>query len=132
MGGEVEFARIAVINADHLLKTSGKEALTELLNPTGPYFFHGTSVFLMSESGGSIIDPISKKRCEHDLMKFKDAAGHYPFKLLLGILKNKEEAQVVLSVHSASSMKDQNRIIYARHGKMGGIPVILGKVINVP
>lgn len=132
IGAELEFARIAVINADHLLKMRGEEALTELLAPAGPYFFHNTSVFLLRENGRSIIDPVLKKRYERDLLKFQDAVGHYPFKHLLRRLKTETEAQVVLYAHSPLSMNNQKKIIYARRCTMGGEPVIVGTVIDAP
>lgn len=132
IGAELEFARIAVTDADHLLKTRGEGALTELLAPAGPYFFHNTAVFLLRENGRSIIDPVLKKRYERDLLKFKDAVGHYPFKHLLRRLKTETEAQVVLYAHSPLSMNDQKKIIYARRCTMGEEPVIVGTVIDAP
>lgn len=132
IGAELEFARIAVINAAHLLKTRGKEALTELLTPAGPYFFHDTAVFLLRENGRSIVDPVFKKRYERDLLKFKDAVGHYPFKHLLRRLKTENEAQVVLYAHSPLSMNNQKKILYARQSTMEGKPVIVGTVIDAP
>ena len=84
IGAELEFARIVVINADHLLKTRGEEALAELLAPAGSYFFYNTSVFLLRENGRSIIDPVLKERYERNLLKFQDAVGHYPFKNFYG------------------------------------------------
>ncbi len=132
VGAELEFARIAVINADHLLKTRGEEALAELLTPAGPYFFHNTSVFLLRENSRSIIDPVLKERYERDMLEFKDAVGHYPFKQLLRRLKTETEAQVVLYAHSPLSMNNQKKIIYARRCTMGGDPVIVGTVIDAP
>jgi len=132
IGAELEFARIVVTDADHLLKTRGEGALTELLAPTSPYFFHNTAVFLLRENGKSIIDPVLKKRYERDLLKFKDAVGHYPFKHLLRRLKTGAEAQVVLYAHSPLSMNDRKKIIYARRCTMGGEPVIVGTVIDAP
>jgi len=132
IGTELEFARIAVTDAEHLLKTRGEEALAELLTPTGPYFFHDTAVFLLRENGRSIIDPVLKKRYERDLLKFKDTVGHYPFKQLLRRLKTETEAQVVLYAHSPLSMNDQKKIIYARRCTMGGEPVIVGTAIDAP
>lgn len=132
IGAELEFARIAVTDADHLLKTHGEKALAELLSPAGPYFFHNTSVFLLRENGWSIIDPVLKKRYERDLLKFQDAVGHYPFKYLLRRLKTETEAQVVLYAHTPLSMNNQKKIIYARRCTMGGEPVIVGTVIDAP
>ncbi len=132
IGSELEFARIAVINAEYLLKTRGKEALAELLTPAGLYFFHDTAVFLLNENGRSIIDPIFKKRYERDLLKFKDSVGHYPFKHLLEKLKTETESQVVLYAHSPYSMNDQKKVIYARRCMMEEKPVIVGTVINTP
>ncbi|MBN2254594.1 MAG: hypothetical protein JW736_02705, partial [Deltaproteobacteria bacterium] len=132
IGAELEFAKIAVANADHLLKARGKEALPELLSPAGPYFFHDTAVFLLNEDGRSIIDPVFKKRYERDLLKFKDAVGHYPFTHLLRMLKTENEAQIVLYAHSPYSMNNKKKIIYARRGTMDGAPVIVGTVIDAP
>jgi len=132
IGSELEFARIAVIDAEHLLKTHGKGALVELLTPAGPYFFYDTAVFLLHENGQSIIDPVFKKLYERNLLEFKDAVGHYPFKNLLQKLKTETEAQVVLYARSPLSMNDQKKIIYARRCMMDGKPVIVGTVINAP
>ena len=132
IGAELEFARIAVINADHLLKTRGEGALSELLTPAGPYFFHDTAVFLLRENGKSIIDPVLKKHYERDMLKFQDAVRHYPFKHLLRRLKTENEAQVVLYAHSPLSMNNEKKIIYARRSTMGKEPVIVGTVIDAP
>lgn len=132
ISAELEFARIAVTNADYLLKTRGEEALAELLTPAGPYFFHDTAVFLLRENGRSIIDPVLKKRYERDLLEFQDAVGHYPFKHLLRKLKTETEAQVVLYAHSPLSMNNRKKNIYARRCTMGEEPVIVGTVIDAP
>jgi len=132
IGSELEFARIAVKDVDHMLKTRGEETLAELVSPASPYFFHNTSVFLFRENGMSIIDPALKKRHRRDLLKFQDAVGHYPFKQLLRKLKTQTEAQVVMYAHSPLSMNAQKKIIYARLCTMDGEPVIAGTVINAP
>lgn len=132
IGAELEFARIAVTNADHLVKTRGEEALTELVDPAGPYFFHNTAVFMLRDNGLSIIDPVLKKRYERDMLQFKDAVGHYPFQHLLRRLETENEAQIVLYAHSSLSMNNQKKIIYARRCTMGETPVIVGTVIDAP
>ena len=132
IGAELEFARIAVTDADHLLKTRGEKTLPELLSPAGPYFFHGTAVFLLQENGQSIIDPILKKCYARDLLKFKDAVGHYSFKHLLQRLKAENEAQIVLYANAPMSMNMRKKIIYARRSMMEKNPVIVGTVIDAP
>ena len=71
---ELEFARIAVAEAEHLLSTHGAGGIDELLSPASIFFFYGTSVFVAKKDGWSIIDPMLKKRDKRDLKAFKDAA----------------------------------------------------------
>ena len=132
IGAEIEFARIAVNSANHLLETKGATALRELLSPTGPYFFYDTAVFILRKNGRSIIDPILKTDFQREVLPFKDSMGHYPFKHLLKNLEKQSEAQIPLYTRTSESMNLQKKIIYAQRGIFENEPVIVGTVIDAP
>jgi len=132
LGTELEFARIAVTEAEYLLTTRGEQALAELLSPASVFFFYGTAVFVLRSDGTSIIDPVLKTRQERDLGSYQDAVGRYPFRFLLRRLAESSEAQVILYQHSPTSMNVQKKMLYARTCRMGDERVIVGTVIDAP
>jgi hypothetical protein len=132
IGAEIEFARIEVSDAARLLKAEGEPALEKLMSPSGPYFFHGNSVFVLRTDGTTIIDPVLKGRVKRDLDSFVDSMGHSPFTNLLKRLETQRSAQVPVYAISPSSMNPIKKIIYAERSTMAGEPVVVGTIIESP
>jgi hypothetical protein len=129
---EVEFARIAVKSAVDLLQREGSRGLDALRNPSGPFNFMESEVFVLGENGISILDPALRGLGSRNILEYRDASGRYPFQLLFRKLETGEAAWAPLYGRVTQSMNLQEKYLYAQKTTMDGQGVIVGMAMNKP
>ncbi len=129
---EKEFIKISVKKACTLLSVKGDSSLEYIQAPQSPFVFFDCFIFIYDFNGNSIIDPSYKKESKSNLLLFRDATNHFPFKAIAEELKTTDETWNILQFTSPESMNIRKKVIYCRKTKLRNKYVIVGSMIDAP
>jgi signal transduction histidine kinase len=113
--------------ACNLLQTKGKtEAFKEFMDPSSPFVFLGTYIYVLDEHGHTVVDPAFPTMTGRDLSRFKDAVGMPVIKELLRKLEDHTEAWVQYLWPKPGNPLPTRKLIYARKVELNGETFIIG------
>lgn len=116
-----------VNQAARLLATKGtKVAFKAFLDPASPYDFLDTYVFVLDDSGHTVIDPAYPTNAGRDLMGFTDAVGMPVIEDLYRKLAHADEAWVQYLWSQPGTALPGRKLMYGRKVILHGKTYIVG------
>src|SRR5262245_19723935 len=113
--------------AADLLSSAGKEtAFKQFQDPTTPFVFLESFIFVLDQHGRTLVDPAFPTMTGRDLSDFKDAVGFRPIKEVLSKLARADEAWVQYLWPKPGSSVTSRKLVYVRKVSVGGETLIVG------
>lgn len=124
---EKAFVEERVTNAVALLTSAGKEAAFKAFrDPSAPFSFLGTYVFVLDAGGRTLVDPAFPNRPGRDLSSFEDAIGFPAVAELIKKLQTSDDAWVQFLWPKPGEPLPSRKLVYARKVKLAGETFIVG------
>ena len=124
---EKVFVQDRVTLACDLLAKAGKEeAFRQFRNTASPFAFLDTYVFVLSETGETLVDPAFPTLAGRDMLNFRDAVGFEPIRVLLAKLQKAEDAWVQFLWPRPGTVVPSRKLVYARKASVNGETMIVG------
>ena len=124
---EKAFVTRRVNRAVELLQSAGKEeAFRQFRDSASPFVFLGTYVFVLSETGETLVDPAFPNLSGRNMLGFRDAVGFEPIRQLVDKLKTADEAWVQFLWPEPGAVVPSRKLVYARKVTDDGEAVIVG------
>lgn len=123
---EKAFIKERVDLASELLKTRGKDfAFAQLRDPSTPFHFLETYIFVMDDRGQSVVDP-AFPGMHRDLTGFRDALGRPVVKEMLQKLTKSDEAWIQYMWPKPGGTLPSRKVAYVRKVKVGTEVFVVG------
>lgn len=124
---EKAFVTRRVTRAVELLKKAGKqEAFRQFRDNASSFVFLGTYVFVLSETGETLVDPAFPNMSGRSMLGFRDAVGFEPIRQLVEKLKTADEAWVQFLWPAPGAVVPSRKLVYARKVTVNGETMIVG------
>jgi signal transduction histidine kinase len=124
---ERAFVAERVDRAVGLIESAGEEAAFKaFLDRSSPFNFLDTYVFVLDQSGHTIVDPAFPNMDGRDMSTFEDAVGFRPIAEVLKRLATEDDAWVQFLWPRAGEATPSRKLIYARKMVTGGKTIIVG------
>jgi len=124
---ERRFVRERVDQAVDLLRTQGsKAAFLSFKDPSSPFSFLGSYIFVLNQNGMTLVDPAFPTTPGRDLRNFRDVAGVRPISLLLTQLARQDSTWIQYLWPRPGQAVPTRKIIYARKVKIEDQVMIVG------
>lgn len=124
---EKSFVADRVKLAGDLLLAAGKEeAFRQFRDNASPFVFLDTYVFVLSETGETLVDPAFPTLSGRNMLAFKDAVGFQPIRQLIEKLKTADEAWVQFLWPKPGAVVPSRKLVYARKITLNGETLIVG------
>ena len=124
---EKAFVAERVGHAVELLKGAGIEAaFNAFRDPSSPFSFLDTYVFVLDETGQTLVDPSFPNMAGRDLSGFEDAVGMKPIAELLRKLAIADDAWVQYLWRRPGEPVPTRKLIYARKLTLDRMTLIVG------
>jgi signal transduction histidine kinase len=124
---EKVFVRERVDNAARLLQERGREAaFHDFKDPSSPFYFLGTFVFVLDQQGHSLVDPAYPTLQGRDMSNFRDAIGRPAIRDLLQKLESSDQAWVQFLWPKPGERLPSRKLMYARRVRVGNEMLLVG------
>lgn len=121
------FVHDRVALACNKLQSEGKDAaFKEFRDPASPFVFLGAYIFVLDQTGHTVVDPSFPNGAGRDLSAFRDAVGMPVVSDLLEKLNHADEAWVQYLWPKPGSPVPTRKLMYARKVTIGGETFIVG------
>ena len=121
------FVHDRVALACNKLQSEGKDAaFKEFRDPASPFVFLGAYIFVLDQSGHTVVDPSFPNGAGRDLSAFRDAVGMPVVSNLLEKLNHADEAWVQYLWPKPGSPVPTRKLMYARKVTVGDETFIVG------
>jgi signal transduction histidine kinase len=124
---EKSFIQENVNAAARLLETKGRKiAFTEFRNSGSVFHLLDTYIFVMDDTGRTLVDPAFPMLVNRDLKDFQDAVGRYVVKEVFRKLEQSDEAWIQYLWPKPESILPSRKLAYFRKVKVGHDTLIVG------
>jgi len=124
---EKAFVEDRVNLAAELLRTEGKDkAFAAFTDGSSHFVFLDTYIFVLNESGDTLVDPAFPTLAGRHMKDFADAVGAKPVKQLLDKLAHADTAWVQFLWPRSGDVVPSRKLIYARKVTVNGETFIVG------
>ena len=124
---EKVFVRDRVDMAARLLQERGREvAFHNFKEPSSPFYFLGTFVFVLDRQGHSLVDPAYPTLQGRDMSGFRDAIGRPVIQELLQKLEKGDQAWVQFLWPRPGERLPSRKLMYARKVRVGDETLLVG------
>ena len=124
---EKSFVEDRVNLACDLLTKEGKDkAFAVFTDSASPFVFLDTYIFVLTESGDTLVDPAFPTRGGRHMLDFKDFTDFQPIRELLGRLKTQDKAWVQFLWPKPGATLPSRKLIYGRKVILNGEALIVG------
>jgi hypothetical protein len=129
---ERNFAKFVVDSAVRLLNEEGANALPTIEDPQSKFRFRNVKVFVFTENGDVLIDPVMNRPGTKNIADLTDDAGNKPIELIVERLQSQDSCWVVMLVQNRYDRMVNKKGIYARRATMDGTNVIVAASTSLP
>lgn len=121
------FLQDAVNAAAGLVERRGPEvAFEELKDPSSRFQFRGSYVFVLDETGHSLIDPAYPTHAGRDMTNFRDAVGRRVIAEVMSTLKTSDNAWTQFLWPRPGEIVPSRKLMYVRKVKVGSATYLVG------
>jgi hypothetical protein len=126
------FIKIAVDSAVRLIEEKGFAALETLRDPDTRYNLPGSSLFVVTETGDTLIAPGFQTDQARNILDYEDDAGHTPLRSVIEHLQNQEQTWEILLTRDPLSMNMHKKGLYARKAMLNGQTIYIAATADLP
>jgi len=123
---EEVFVRRVVELAVERIRQVGQQAFVEFRDPSTPYVFLDTYVFVIDMHGRALVDPAFPSLEERNLWEFRDAVGHLVVQDMTRRLASADVARVMYMWPKPGASMPSRKMAYIRKVVVDGEPLIVG------
>jgi hypothetical protein len=124
---EREFVRERVDQAADLLQREGRiAAFKRFQDPSSPFVFLNTYIFVLDMQGKTLVDPAFPTHAGRDLLGFRDAVGKPVVQEMLTKLQHRDAAWVQYKWPESGSHTLARKVAYIRKVQTPEGPVLIG------
>ena len=121
------FIEDRIARAAALLASEGTDkAFAAFGDPAGPFIFLDTYVFVLDETGHTLVDPAFPDETGRDLSRFRDAVGAQPIAELMARLEHDDIAWIQYLWRPPGSSAMARKLIHAHKVTVEGKTLIVG------
>jgi len=129
---ERSFVRFAVDEAVSLLERRGLAALDTIRSPASEFRFLGTSVFVFTTDGTTLVDPALYLPYNRNILNYEDDTGHRPIRRLIEQLQKEPSAWVVLASRNPRSINMMKKGMFGRKCTVDGRVLYVAGISDLP
>ncbi|MEI6764613.1 MAG: cache domain-containing protein [Bacteroidota bacterium] len=123
---EIPFVVDIVDSAAQLVHLAGKEAYPQLLDKASVFYFNDSYLFVLTLNGKLLVDPSYPTKTGRDVSDFRDYAGHYTIRELLGKLKKNDFVYLSYMWPAPGQPNPIKKMLYARKVVSDNDTVVVG------
>ena len=129
---ERQFVKTIVDGAARQLAAQGTAALKEISDPLSKYSLPGSSIFVISAKGDTLLAPAFRFKGSRNILDYQDDAGHAPLREAIQRLQAASATWVVILARNPQSMSLTKKGLYVRKVTRDNEILYVGATSDLP